>query len=345
MDATATSRDGTDVSDHMRKGGAQDRFLAALLGMSIGDALGMPVAGWSAATIVERFGAIDGYHRRVFADGAEIKAGEFTDESEIAFCIVESATVNDGVIDAENIAARMRMLARGESKRWMGAATLAALNESEDEFGSMVALDEDGPATGDVASRGIPIGLLHGVGRFDLDRLKADAESVTRITHGSPVAISAVTAVALGVQLAVRGEQPKDRWPGTVAEILGHGSVAEALGSVPAFSAGGDVAGGIARCGLTEDGAETVAGAFLAATAAGGFVEGVLAAVNAGGATDSRAAIAGALLGTANGAAAIPQPLIDDLEGRIYASLAAPWFYRSALRRAGLVISMRPEQA
>jgi hypothetical protein len=35
--------------------------------------------------------------------------------------------------------------------------------------------------------------------------------------------------------------------------------------------------------------------------------------------------------------------MIDDLEGRIYVSLAAPWFYRTALRRAGLVLDLRAE--
>src|SRR5262245_52971084 len=104
----------------------EDRFLGSLLGLAIGDALGMPVEGWSASTIVERFGWIDGYHLKVFPDGAEFKAGEFTDESELALCIVESLTANQGVLDPENIAARFSFLARGESKRWMSADTLTA---------------------------------------------------------------------------------------------------------------------------------------------------------------------------------------------------------------------------
>ena len=46
-------------------GANQERFLGALLGMAIGDALGMPVAGWSAARIRERFGRIDVLHNNV----------------------------------------------------------------------------------------------------------------------------------------------------------------------------------------------------------------------------------------------------------------------------------------
>jgi ADP-ribosylglycohydrolase len=72
------------------KGADQERFLGALPGM--------PVASWCAERIRERFGTIDDYHQRVFAGGAEIKAGEFTDESEVALFIVESFTVHQQAV-------------------------------------------------------------------------------------------------------------------------------------------------------------------------------------------------------------------------------------------------------
>jgi ADP-ribosylglycohydrolase len=84
-----------------------------------------------------------------------------------------------------------------------------------------------------------------------------------------------------------------------------------------------------------------VATAISAAMRAATFEDAVFAAVGTGGATDARGAIAGALAGAARGAGGIPQRLIDDLEGRIYVSLAAPWFYRTALRRSGPVIDLR----
>jgi ADP-ribosyl-[dinitrogen reductase] hydrolase len=324
------------------QGANQGRFLGALLGMAIGDALGMPVAGWSAQRIQERFGRIDGYQRRVFPDGAEIKAGEFTDESEIALCIVESFTANQGALDPDNIAARLGFLARGESKRWMGAATLAAVLRSDETDVHQVPLDEDGPATGDVAARGIPIGLIHAVGGFRSDELRADAETVTRLTHGSPLAIAATTAVAFGVQLAARGEVAAERWAAETAAFIGVGGVAERL-AVAAELVERDAAveDAAMRLGTGMDAATVVATGFVAAAVAPTFEDAVFAAVNLGGATDTRGAIAGALAGAARGAGGIPQGLIDDLEGRIYVSLAAPWFYRAALRRAGLVIDLR----
>jgi ADP-ribosylglycohydrolase len=72
------------------------------------------------------------------------------------------------------------------------------------------------------------------------------------------------------------------------------------------------------------------------------YQDAVFAAVNAGGAADTVGAITGALAGAANGASGIPQHLIDGLEGRIYISLAAPWFYKAARQRAGQLINLRP---
>jgi ADP-ribosyl-[dinitrogen reductase] hydrolase len=323
-------------------GADQERFLGALLGMAIGDALGMPVAGWSAGRIHDRFGTIDGYHQRIFADGAQIKAGEFTDESEVALCIVESFTANQGSLDSDNIGARLGFLAAGESKRWLGDATLAALARSADTLVYHVPIDEDGPATGDVAARGIPIGLIHAVGPLRPADLRADAELVTRLTHGSPLAIAATTAVAFVIQLAARREIAASDWATATAEFIGIGAVAEHLdraGSL--FSTGEPASTAIPRLGTSLDAAPVVATAVYTAMSATTFEDAVFIAVNAGGATDARGAIAGAIAGAAYGAGGIPQHLIDDLEGRIYVSLAAPWFYRTVLRKSGTVIDLR----
>jgi ADP-ribosylglycohydrolase len=320
----------------------QDQFLGGLLGLAIGDAMGMPVKGWSAELIRERLGRIEGYHRLVLEDGAELKAGEFTDETEIVLCIVESMTTNGGELDLDTAGARLLFLARGESRRWLSDHERRALDRAEETLDFQVAINEDDPATGDVATRGVPIGLAHAVGEFQPDLLRADAEAVTRFTHGSPAAIAGTTAVAYGINLAARGETPPDRWLAATAEFLGAGATAEALRNASErLSAGADAADLIAELGTGDEAATVIASAFVAAVANPDRIEDAIElAVNAGGATDSRGAIAGALLGAAHGSSGIPQRLIDELESRIYVSLAAPWFYRGALRRAGQVINL-----
>ncbi|MDP9366727.1 MAG: ADP-ribosylglycohydrolase family protein, partial [Chloroflexota bacterium] len=197
---------------------------------------------------------------------------------------------------------------------------------------------------GDVATRGVPVGLLYAVGRFDEAGLRRDAERVTRLTHGSPAAIAGTTAVAYGINLALRGDLPPDRWAGETARFLGGGELADALTRSSELRADATpVDEAIAALGSGSPARESVAAGFYAAMAAEVFEDAVFAAVNAGGDADTIGAIAGALAGAAGGASGVPQPLIDDLEGRIYVSLAAPWYYRTALQKAGLIIDLRPE--
>jgi ADP-ribosylglycohydrolase len=319
----------------MASGAKQDRFLGALMGMAIGDALGMPVAGWSAERIRERYGAIDSYFPKVYPDGREIKAGEFTDESEFALCIVESFTVNDGELDVDNIGTRFLYLARGEARRWIHPDTLQSLQAAEDSLAFVRPIDEDGPATGDVASRGIPIGLIHAVGTFDPDQMRADAELVTRLTHGSPAASAATTAVAHIVRSAAISEPP-DEWAGAAAEFLGAGETADVLREVSHGAQQSELCEG-------ENAGHVVASAASIVASAESMPAAVFEAVNLGGPSDSRGAITGAIAGARWGISRIPQSMIDGLEGRIYISLAVPWFYRVALKRAGLVVELRSD--
>jgi len=319
----------------------ENQFLGALLGMAIGDALGAPVSGMDRTAIAGQFGAIDRYHGRAQDGSEEIHPGEFTDETEIALCIVESMTANRGNLDADTAGVRMLHLAAGQSRRWMQPATLAALDAAAETLEFSVPLDEDGPATGDVAARGVPVGLLHTVGRFDPDRLRADAEAVVRLTHGGPAAFNATTAVAYAVRLAATGV-PRESWARETATFLGGGELAERLTELDHFlssSTGPDL---FAWTGTGLDALESIPAAFAAAMTETVFEKAVFAAINAGGATDTVGALTGALAGAAGGASGIPQDLIDGLEGRIYVSLAAPWFYKAARQRAGQLIDLKP---
>ncbi|MER3486307.1 MAG: hypothetical protein C4345_10365, partial [Chloroflexota bacterium] len=188
--------------------------------------------------------------------------------------------VNGGHLDPENIGPRMLFLSRGESRRWMNPETIALLRRAE-ETGFQVPLDDDGPATGDVAARGIPIGLLHAVGSFDPDALRRDAEIVTRLSHGSPRAISATTAVAFLVQLAARRSVPRDHWADEAARFTGAGAVADLLQRAATVRADdAPVLNAIEAIGSGSDAADVVASACLAAMAASTFEEAVIAAVN-----------------------------------------------------------------
>ena len=299
-------------------------FLGALLGLAIGDALGMP-AGNGATGLPER---VMGYQPLDLPDRTRIEAGEFTDETEFALSIVEVATTNRGLLDADLIGPRLLRLAEGETAHWQAPPTRQALLRARKALEFRQPLDEDGPVDAAVAVRGVPVGLVHSLGVLDVAALRADSDLVSRITHGSPAQSSATLAIAFVTQLAARQQTPPDEWTAATASVLAGGAMHDAL-----CRAAADGAADRAHAPAPE---EQIRFAIQAAEA-GDFEAAVLRAVNGPGKADTVGAITGALAGARFGVEGIPQPLIDGLGGRIYVSLAAPWLRRAAQFRAGLI--------
>ena len=325
MEATETpEQDGQLIGD-----ANQDRFLGAILGMAIGDAFGMPVAGWSATTISDWYGEVTNYLPRTFSDGDDVSPGEISDETEIALCIIESVTAAQGEIDVENIGVRMAYLAGSTSRRWLSDETAAALDGRSEEYEYQLPLVDDEDVGADILARGIPIGLMHSMGAFDGAALRTDTSAVTRITHGSPLALTLVEAVARAVALAARGSMQLDQLPSSVAKGLPDGRVHAVLGGLHDEDRSAPTQ--VLRSALDIVGAAT------------SFQAALEQAVAMGGATDARSSLVGALYGGHYGSAAIPQRLIDDLEARIYVSLAVPWFYRTVARLRGRAIDFRTD--
>lgn len=325
---TSRERDGQEQA-------GDDAFLGALLGMAIGDALGMPASGRSDRSALP---PIATYLPLTLADGTVVEAGEFTDETEFALSIVEVATTNRGRLDPDLIGPRLVRLEQGDAGHWQDAVTRAALRRSAESLEFDVPMDEDGPVSTATASRGVAVGLLASVGPLNVAELRADSDLVSRLTHGSPAQASAVAGVAFATQLAARQTVGPEEWAGMTADLLGVGAMHDALRNAEAVTEGNQSTR-VSRFASGTPEAQ-VAAAILAVAATETFEEAVLLAVNAGGPSDAIGAITGALAGAYRGAADIPQWLIDGLGGRIYVSLAAPWFRRAALYRAGVVVDL-----
>lgn len=306
----------------------QDRILGAILGFAIGDAFGMPVAGLSAATIADCYGPIRAYQGRSFNDGTQVQPGEITDDTELALCIIESITAAHGDIDVENIGMRMAWLTRGDSRKWLDPTTLAALEGPSEESNYRLPLHDDEHVSADILARGMPVGLLHSMGPMNEDLLRSDVETITRITHGSPLALTLVEAVARLVAAAARGDRPLTEISPAVAASLPEGEVRRALTGLQDAS---------------SPAIQTLIEAITIAASADSMPDLLGTAVAEGGAADSRAALAACLFAGNRGSQVIPQTLIDGLESRIYVSLAVPWFYRTVARRNGRSIELRME--
>ncbi len=320
----------------------ENTFLGALLGMAIGDALGAPLIGMTSEEIAARFGRVTSFLPITDPESGETHRGEFTDESEIALCLVESMTANGGRIDPETAGMRMVHLAAGASRHWLQPATAAALDRAGETLEFTLPLSDEGHlAGGDVATRGVPIGLMHAVGRFDPARLQADALTAAQLTDGSPAAADAVTGVAYLTRLAATGVPARELARQT-AEFLGTGAIAASLARLDTMLDESSMPEIVAAFG-SDIVAEAAVPTAVAATVLGNrFEDAIAMSVQVGGAADTRGALAGALAGASGGAAGIPQGLIDGLEGRIYVSLAAPWFHKAARQRAGQLLDLRP---
>ncbi len=269
----------------------------------------MPVADVPVGEARERFGEIREYRVRDEGEETQIPAGEITDETETVLCIVESMTTNNGHIDPENINARLHYLVEGPSRHWMPDDMRQGIGEATGLDGLVPADDCPGGSLA-VAVRGVPVGLMHSIGGYSPNVLVEEARRVSRLSHGGTPQLQLVVDVAVAIVDLIRDE--------SIAPI--------------------ELDGALAGVSTERDTIATILGHVRDGAA---FDEVVFRAVNAYRPADSAGAIAGALAGAARGASAIPQRLIDGLEARVYLSLAAPWFYRTAARRAGTVIDLR----
>ena len=139
----------------------------------------------------------------------------------------------------------------------------------------------------------------------DPRRAAYEAALSTSVTHGHPVATSAAAAFAAAVALAAKGDGPLDAaWLTTVADICAEfnqgdidgATVIDRIRMLPAML-GQSPEAALSMLGTGPVAIEAVPAALWCAATATTPVQGLFNAVNAGGDTDTIAAMAGACLG------------------------------------------------
>jgi ADP-ribosylglycohydrolase len=218
-------------------------------------------------------------------------------------------TTNEGQLDPENINARLNFLVESPSRQWMSDTVLSSI-ETAFEHDGLVPEGTGTTIEPSVAVRGVIVGLVHSVGSPNPDALRADAHLAARLTHDDAASAASAEYVAQVTSEAARHVDAEPTW------------------TIPAPEFAGEIADRLVTIKDTVRTART-------------FEDAVLAVVRMGGDTTAYGAIAGGIAGARFGAAGLPQSLIDDLDARIYLSMAAPWFYRTARKRAGFAIDLR----
>ncbi len=290
--------------------GLLDRACGAMLGMIAGDSLGSLVEFEAPGEIAR---AYPGGGPRELEDGGTwgTLAGQPTDDSELGI-ILARAILRAGRYDPAE-AARAYAFWHGSRPFDEGRTTRAAFQPAWRELSAgrendaiaaasrAGALTASGSEANGALMRLAPLAIhLHA---RDDDSIAAAAMEDAGLSHASPVCLAANAAFAVALAALVRGESRTE-------------AIARARAALPALEGGGTVSDAIAEgvsAGPPDDMTVNqgwvllaLRNAFARLAADEGVREGVIRTVAMGGDTDTNASIAGALLGAADGAEALP---------------------------------------
>lgn len=319
---------------------AADRYLGCLLGLAIGDALGMPAADRSADT------PITGYEPLLNADGSErVQASQFTSHTELALCLVETLVSANGFIDPDTAGYRFVQVLRSEHGHFLDETSREAIERAEATGEYQHGLVSDGPIEPGPAARVAPIGLVHALGQINTEMFVREVMRATLITHADPDAVNGALALAWAVSLAVQHEVVPEMVAREVLAFIDEDETArtlriaaDALVIRSATERDDEI---LTRIGPGDTIADAVARAlYLFGIYANDFERAVLAAANSGRQGAAVGAMVGALVGARIGAKALPLRLVEGLEGRMYILMAGPALFRTAQRRAGLFLPL-----
>jgi poly(ADP-ribose) glycohydrolase ARH3 len=316
----------------------EDRFAGCLLGAAIGDALGMGYVGRSAAEIRAAGGGSQyvpaaGFSMAISLPvgesgateiGQPLEAGQFTEDTQLTIALARALVEEGGLFVGESWAHALVRWVNGEP-RSSGTSTIqAALQLRTGGVEWDEAADPEGAGSGP-AARVAPVGLVY---FRDADTRRRVAVTQALVTHGHPDAQAAALAMAEAVAILVASPHPTGsnfqgaRFLRSIEEVVRHAS--------PNFEE-------MARCitmaaDLLTDGVER-ADALRVIGCSGWCREAVPAALYAfaslpdnpaeaiadairltGGATDTIGSMAGALVGAAHGASALPARWKAELE-------------------------------
>jgi len=291
---------------------ASDRIAGCLLGMAMGDALGLPREGLSPQRAARLFGGPPIDHRFAFGRGM------VSDDTEHA-CMTVQALLHSGG-DPERFVRALAWRLRwwlAKMPAGVGWATLRSLCRLWLGFGparSGVYSAGNGPAM-----RAPVIGLFAG---HDPTLLRRLIRASTRMTHTDPRAEEGAFLVALSCHRAAQGPPGSLSPSGLLAELRGHVAtpafteVMDAIGEglSEGLPAGHMAARMALERGVTGYIVHTVAmSLYCWLRRPGSFRDAVEQVIMLGGDTDTTGAITGALAGTSLGASAIPSEWIAGL--------------------------------
>lgn len=295
-----------------------DRAIAALTGVAVGDALGMPSQTLPRDEIRTRYGTITDFVAPFAGHPVShgLEAANVTDDTEQTMLMAEALIAGHGRIDeaawaealigweADVRARGLRDLLGPSSKRALEALIGGAAPDETGRKGT----------TNGAAMRITPVGIATPPG--NLPAFTASVARACRVTHNTREAIASAAAVAMVVSLGVAGESFDASLPRALeAARAGTGlgapegvaDMAERIERALAIALTGTEADIAREVGTSVASHESVPAAFaLVRIARGDPWQAAVLAANIGDDTDTIGAIAAAMAGATGGSAAFP---------------------------------------
>ncbi len=291
------------------------KFEGCLLGLAIGDALGMPFEGWRSSTIQSKLGhPVDDFYP---CRDRGLSRGQWTDDTKMALCLANSIIKCGGEVDPEDIARSYVEWFDSGDLRGIGNSTSHAVVQLKNgtEWRHSGNSGEFAAGNGS-AMRAAPIGLLH---HNNIEKLIEDSLTDAIITHNNREAIAGSRAVNFFIARGVARTDFSEANPALIDECIekiGPCVVADRLARAKKMLVEGfDTSTALHTLGTSGYVVETVASAaFCFLKTPDDFQKTVISAVMGGGDTDTTGAVAGAISGAWNGTWRLPRKWVDSVE-------------------------------
>lgn len=277
----------------------EERIRGCLLGVAVGDALGLPFEFCSRSEIVERYGEHP-ITEMIGGGWSKAECGAVTDDTEMAMLLGQSL-FERGCYDQRDVLTRYLDWAGGGSPYVGRIIKSVLLKINEGVPASKAAAQYHEESGGQSAGNGALMRIAPLV-VFYLEDTQTLIEAVTAetlLTHHHPLAVDASVAYSLILQALLQG---RDEWalPGDLAaEVVSATISSTAEAEERIADEGGFVLASLA--------------ASCASLSYSSLEEALVWLVNQGGDADTHAACAGALLGARYGIQAIPERWLDAL--------------------------------
>ncbi len=293
----------------------KDTFRGCIVGLAVGDALGMPFEGVSDVHVDEL----------EFRDSpqGDLKAGQYTDDTEQTIFLAESI-VETTYFSPEVFAEKLK---RADFRRRYGPTSRRAISRLQMGLSwreSGVESDTCGSAM-----RVAPIGLVY---HFNYGLVENYCMISSIVTHRGRGAIAGAVAVGLGIAMIVNEDFQLDELLRTISK---HDSLlAEKIEY--AYEIRGESERRVVKeIGNSIMSYDAVPLAYYCYFSSRSYVEGVKKAINCGGDTDTIAAMTGSLLGAEHGYENIPEEL-RKVENIDYLLKVADDLYETYLKIASI---------